>query len=253
MKSSFISYCLLLILFAFNYAFAQEMSPEAASLYNEGNKLAKDGDFNNAIVKYDSALNIEKDFRIYYQKGAAYRKAGNLDSAKIAFDESIKLKPDFEGSYNALGSVYFAMKNYQEAALNFEKVLQMSTDTTVKSSVKENLGVAYTMLGNEAISDKNNTKALEYLQKAVENKTYDKAYILLARVYSELGDFDKTLAAADSALKFKSTISEGGPYYYMGLAYKGKGDLNKAKEMFTQAKGDVAYKKAAEYELSLLK
>ncbi len=59
--------------------------------------------------------------------------------------------------------------------------------------------------------------------------------------------------AADSALKFKSTISDGGPYYYMGLAYKGKGDLKKAKEMFNQAKGDTAYKKAAEYELSLLK
>ncbi|OGU72162.1 MAG: hypothetical protein A2V93_08695 [Ignavibacteria bacterium RBG_16_34_14] len=253
MRRSFIAYCLLLILSALSYSFAQEMSSEAARLYNEGNKLAKAGEYTNAIVKYDSALNIEKDFRIYYQKGAAYRKAGNLDSAKTAIEESIKLKPDFEGSYNALGSVYFSMKNYQEAAVNFEKVLQMSTDTTLKSSIKENLAVAYTMLGNEAINNKNNTKAVEHLQKAVENKNYDKAYLLLAKVYSELGDFDKTLAASDSALKFKSTISEGGPYYYMGLAYKGKADLKKAKEMFNKAKGDAAYKKAAEYELSILK
>lgn len=252
MKRSCISYCLILILSGFNYSFAQEMNPEAARLYNEGNKLAKAGDFTNSIVKYDSALSIEKDFRIFYQKGAAHRKAGNLDSAKTAFEESIKLKDDFEGSYNALGSVFYAMKDYEQAALNFEKVLQMTSDTTVKSSVKETLGVAYTMLGNEEISNKNNSKALEYLQKAVENKTYDKAYILLARVYSELGDFDKTIAAADSAIKFKSSES-GGPYFYMGLAYKGKGDLNKAKEMFNEAQKDETYKKIAEYELSLLK
>jgi hypothetical protein len=38
----------------------------------------------------------------------------------------------------------------------------------------------------------------------------------------------------------------------MGVAYKGKEDLNKAKEMFTQAKSDATYRKTAEYELSLL-
>jgi tetratricopeptide (TPR) repeat protein len=232
---------------------AQDMSPEAARLYNEGNKLAKANDLVNAIVKYDSALIIEKDFRTYYQKGAAYRKAGNLDSAKTAIEESIKLKPDFEASYNALGGVYFSMKNYKEAAVNFEKVIQMSADTSLKSSVKENLSVAYTMLGNEAINDKNNTQALEYLQKAIENNNFDRAYLLLAKVYSETGNFDSTITASENALKYKSSITDGGPYYYMGLAYKGKGDLKKAKEMFNQAKKDSAYKKAAEYELSLLK
>ena len=252
MTRSIISFCLI-VFFGINYSFAQEMSPEGARLYNEGNKLAKAGDYTNAIVKYDSALNIEKDFRTFYQKGVAYRKAGNLDSAKTAIEESIKLKPDFEGSYNALGGVLFTMKNYKDAVVNYEKVLQMSADTSVKASAKENLGVAYTMLGNEEITNKNNTKALEFLQKEVENKTYDRAYILLAKIYSEQGNHDKTLEASENALKYKANISEGGPYYYMGLAYKGKGDLVKAKEMFNMAKKDETYKKAADYELSLLK
>jgi len=38
----------------------------------------------------------------------------------------------------------------------------------------------------------------------------------------------------------------------MGIAYKGKGDNQKAKEMFEKAKQDATYKKTAEYELSLL-
>ena len=38
----------------------------------------------------------------------------------------------------------------------------------------------------------------------------------------------------------------------MGVAYKGKGETQKAKEMFEKAKSDAAYKKTAEYELSLI-
>lgn len=53
-------------------------------------------------------------------------------------------------------------------------------------------------------------------------------------------------------MKYRSTISKGGSYYYMGVAYKFKGDTQKAKEMFNNAKVDPQYKKTAEYELSLL-
>ncbi|MDO8549536.1 MAG: tetratricopeptide repeat protein [Ignavibacteria bacterium] len=250
MKRSFISYCLLFLALGLNYSSAQ--NSEADSFYNEGNKLLKAGNFKDAITLYDKALNIKKDYRIYYQKGVAYKRANELDSAKVALDECIKLKPDFEGSYNALGSIYYSMGNFESAVANYEKVVQMSKDTSVISTAKFNLSRAYTMLG-DAASKSNKTKAVEYFQKAVENDNYDKAYLLLAKLYSESKEFDKTIAAAENALKYKANISEGGPYYYLGLAYKSKGDLIKAKEMFSLAKNDEAYKKAAEYELSLLK
>jgi len=38
----------------------------------------------------------------------------------------------------------------------------------------------------------------------------------------------------------------------MGVAYKGKGELDKAKEMFQKAVSDATYKKTAQYELGLL-
>jgi hypothetical protein len=38
----------------------------------------------------------------------------------------------------------------------------------------------------------------------------------------------------------------------MGVSYKGKGNTEKAKEMFNKAKTDATYKKTAEYELTLL-
>jgi len=107
-------------------------------------------------------------------------------------------------------------------------------------------------MGNEAVSNGNQEKAVTYLAKSVEMNNYDAAYLSLAKLYSELGEYDKTIDAAGKALKYRNGISKGGPYYYMGVAYKNKGDNTKAKEMFNQAKNDPTYKKLVEYELSLL-
>ena len=95
-------------------------------------------------------------------------------------------------------------------------------------------------------------QAVDYLQKAVDNSNYDAAYLSLAKVYSDLGEYDKVIEAAQNALKYRTSIGKGGPYYYLGLAYKNKKELDKAKEMFTKAKTDATYKKLSEYELTSL-
>jgi tetratricopeptide (TPR) repeat protein len=233
-------------------SFAQEMNPEAGKLYNEGNSQLKAGNYNGAISNYDKALAIEKDYRIYYQKGVAQKKANDLSGSKASFEECIKLKSDFEAGYNALGGVYFSMGNFYESINNFEKVLTLTDNASITKKVKKNLSLAYTKLGNDQISQGNAPKAVEYLNKAVENDNYDAAYLSLAKLYSELGEWDKCISASENALKNKSKITSGGPNFYMGIAYKGKGDNTKAKEMFEKAKQDATYKKTAEYELSLL-
>jgi tetratricopeptide (TPR) repeat protein len=144
------------------------------------------------------------------------------------------------------------MGDYDQAIKNFEKVLTLSNNASVQKKVKKNLSLAYSKLGNEAISNNNPQKAVEYLNKAVGYENYDAAYLSLAKLYSELGEWDKCISASENALKYKSKITSGGPNFYMGVAYKGKGDTQKAKEMFEKAKSDATYKKTAEYELSLL-
>jgi tetratricopeptide (TPR) repeat protein len=244
---------LFFFLFTSVISFAQDMSPEAGKLYNEGNSLLKAGNYNGAISNYDKALAIEKDYRIYYQKGVAQKKADDLKGSKVSLEECLKLKNDFEPGYNALGGVYFSMGDYNKAIDNFEKVLTLSNNSSVKSKVQKNLALSYAKLGNDEMGKGNAAKAIEYLNKSVDNDKLDAAYLSLAQLYSETGDWDKSIAAADNALKYKSKITIGGPYYYMGISYKGKGDLDKAKEMFEKTKSDPTYRKNAEYQLSLLK
>jgi tetratricopeptide (TPR) repeat protein len=235
------------------FLYSQDMNPEAGKLYNEGNSFLKAGNYTSAISSYDKALAIEKDYRTYYQKGVAQKKANDLAGAKLSLEECLKLKSDFEAAYNALGGVYFSMANYTEAIKNFDKVLSITKDSSVKKKVKKNISLAYAKLGNQEITNGNSQKAIEYLTKAVENDNYDAAYLSLAKLYSEMSDWDKSIAASENALKYRSKITTGGPNYYLGIAYKGKGDLTKAKEMFEKALSDATYKKTAEYELSLLK
>jgi tetratricopeptide (TPR) repeat protein len=118
--------------------------------------------------------------------------------------------------------------------------------------VKKNLSLAYTKLGSQAESNGNSSAAIENYKKGAETNNYDAAYLSLAKLYSELGNWNAAINAAENALKYRSSIGKGGPYYYMGVAYKGKGDMSKAKEMFNLAKSDATYRKTAEYELSLL-
>jgi tetratricopeptide (TPR) repeat protein len=242
----------LMVFLAAGTLFSQEMDPEAGKLFNAGNELLKSGNYKGAIENYDKALTIEKDYRIYYQKGIAHKKAGSNEEAKNALEESIKLKSDFDAGYNALGGTYFAMGNLDAAIKNFEKVLETSKDNKVKTTVRNNLALAYAKAGNEAISNGNEERGVGYLEKAVEMNNYDAAYLSLAKIYSELGQNEKAIDAAQNALKHRSGISKGGPYYYMGVAYKNLGDNAKAKEMLNQAKADPTYKKLVEYELSLL-
>lgn len=229
------------------------MKPDAAKLYNSGNKMLKSGNYNGAIDEYNQALAIEKDFRIYYQKGIALKNSRKLDDAKTAFENCLKMKSDFEAAYNALGSVYFSMGNYELAAQNFEKILEITKNNNYKAKVKTNLALAYTKLGTSAMNDGNSKKAIDYLQKAVANDNYDAAFLALAKIYSEVGNYDACMSAAENALKYRRTIGKGGPYYYLGIAYKNKGNVEKAKEMLTRAKTDATYRKTAEYELAALK
>ena len=248
----FLAAATLLLMVSVVSVHAQEMNPEAAKLYNAGNEKLKAGNYGAAITNYEEALKIQTDYRILYQKGMALRKSGKLQEAKNSFEECIKVKSDFDGSYNALGGVLFSMGNLDEAIANFEKVLYISKSNSTKNTVKKNLAKAYAKLGANEITSGNSTKAIEYLTKSVGYDNYDAAYLSLAKLYSETGDYDKSLAACENAMKYRSSISKGGPYYYMGVAYKFKGNTQKAKEMFINAKTDNQYKKTAEYELSIL-
>ena len=70
--------CIFLVFVTTIVAQTPEMDNNAKAAYNEGNKLMKAGDYQGAVAKYDEALQISKDYRIYYQKGVTLKKLRNF-------------------------------------------------------------------------------------------------------------------------------------------------------------------------------
>jgi tetratricopeptide (TPR) repeat protein len=232
---------------------AQDMPPDAAKAYNEGNKLLKAGNYDGAVSSYNEALKTSKDYRIFYQLGVCYKKQNKLNDAEASFKSAIQNNPNFDLAYNGLGGAYFQDGKYSDAVESFKKFEQLTKQKSLKEQAKEYIARSYVKLGEQEKKDGNYTKALESLNEAIKNHPLDAAYVLLATTYYENGDYDKAVSASDQALTLKSSNLKGAAYYYKGMALKQKQDITKAKENFELAKKDAQYRRLADYELNLLK
>lgn len=246
-------WALFLFIFSVSLIFAQDMNPEAAKFYNEGNQKLKEGNASAAVEAYNKALDIQKDYRILYQRGIAFRKLNKLNEAYSDLMTVTELKPDFDLAYNALGTVEFTRGNYDESVKYFQKTLEVTKNAQLKAQVEKNISLAYTKIADSHIKNFDFDKAIENLNKALQYQPKnDAAYLALARSYVEKGKFEEAIASADNALKFRSSIPKGGIYYYKGLALKFLGRINEAKLAFEEGKKDPTYRQVCDYELKNL-
>ncbi|GJQ61902.1 MAG: hypothetical protein SCALA702_09550 [Melioribacteraceae bacterium] len=246
---------MVLFLFVVSLSSAQtlEDNKEAGTAYNEGNALRKAGNYAGALEKYDLALQSVQDYRVYYQKGIVLKKLNKYSEAEEAFAKCITANAEFALAYNSLGGTYFIDGKYQEAIDNFLKFKELATKKSHKEKADEYIARSYAKLGLSAKNDGKFKQSIDYLKKAVEHFDYDAAYLALAQVYVEQGEYDSALEAADKAANYRKSIPKGGPYYFKGLAFKNKKDLAKARENFEIAKKDPQYKTNSEYELKLMR
>ncbi len=232
-----------------------EMDPEAAKLYNSGNKMLKSGNYEGAIEDYSKALEISKDYRIYYQQGIAYKKLRKFDKALESFHKCLETNPEFTIVYNSLGTTYYAKGDYLKAIENFKKFEESVKKPKLKKRAKKYISLAYTKLGDKELKNKNYEKGIGYLEEAVKYYNYDAAYLKLADAYIEMGNYQKALEAADNAIKYrskKSKVPKGAPYFYKGLAYKGMKDKANAKQNFAIAAKDKLYRDRSKHDMKYM-
>lgn len=232
-----------------------DLDPEAAKLYNEGNKQKKSGNYAGALENYEKALGISKDYRIYYQLSSVYKKQRKFAEAESALKSALELNPNFSIAHNSLGTTYYSWGKYDKAVESFNTYKAMVEDKKSKDRASKYIGLAYTKLGENALKDKNYEEAEKNFLNAVSHYNYDAAYLKLADVYVETGKYDDALKAADNAINYrdkKSKVPKGAPYFYKGLAFKGLNDKDKAKENFKLASSDKQYRDRSNHEIKYL-
>lgn len=176
------------------------MDPKAAVHYNTAVQFMKAEKFEDALKSIDSSLMIAKDYKIYYLQGQANLKLGNTADAINSFSESVKLNPNYDLGWMALGNAHLALKEYDMAINDFNKVAEVTKDTNIKSKADES--IKFTL----------NTKSIDFYNKGNELNKQNK--------------FEEAVLSYDQAL----SISKDPKYYYQKGLVLSKLSKNKEAE-----------------------
>jgi tetratricopeptide (TPR) repeat protein len=204
---------------------------QAASLTLEGIDDAGKGDLDQAIEKYDRALESRPDYpEALYNRGLAYQEKKDDERAMGDFSKALAAKPDFAEAHVGLGNVYLNRNEDDKALEQYQLALK----------INDKLPEAYINLGHVYADRGDDQSALENYGKAIElNPKAHLAYVGRGIVYLERKDFDKALKDFNSALELKSDLFEA--LYNRGYIYLQRGgpsdyalasaDFNKAASL----------------------
>lgn len=100
----------------------------SAELYvDQGNELAKVGDYDGAVDEYSEAIRLNPRIAIaYHDRGFAYFMLGQLRRAIEDFNDAIRLDPGHVYTYHNRGLAYDMLGMQIEAIADFEKVITLT-------------------------------------------------------------------------------------------------------------------------------
>lgn len=98
--------------------------------FQQGNTLFEDGEYEQALRQYETALAKQPEAPHYVRaKARTLMQLGRNDEALAWFDRAVGLQPYFGGAYANRGILYDRMGRYELAIADYDKALQL--DETV--------------------------------------------------------------------------------------------------------------------------
>ena len=139
------------------------------------------------------------DYKTHLDNGIHELKYGDLDVALENINKSIELKSDWEISYFYRAVVHQAMKNYDEAMLDYTKALQIN-DKMCDAYYNR----AEITLTRKDIENPNIEKAVEDLNRALElDDKFINALFAMASAQKKLGNYSQALIYLDRLLELE--------------------------------------------------
>jgi tetratricopeptide (TPR) repeat protein len=193
---------------------------------------------------YDMARNDGERRAAHFAMSVSYVDEGDRDAAleeqnkAYALAEKINDAGAMAGDNVAMGNILLEAGRIDEAAAKFEKAVEMVEGSNLSEDVKENTRRFYLFNEGRVAIKKGNledakAKLDEFLQKAeaVNNPFQIKfAHQLAGQIALEEKQWDKAIEELQ-----QSSLQNPYNWFRMALAYKGKGDTEKARELFERA------------------
>ncbi len=228
--------------------------------YNvRGTSKAQFGDFKNAIIDFNKALQVNKnDAQAYANRGKAKDELGDLKGALVDLSKAIELKPEEHDYYIHRGNTKVKMRDYAGAINDCSKAIelepgdaalfahragiyQMSADYTkavsdLSEAIRLKPGYALYYMHRAEVYGllKDRAKTLQNINKALELEPGNVKYITLKGIYANrFGDKQLALSSFKKAIEINSGYYE--PHQKLAEIYDAQGELDKALEHFSKA------------------
>jgi tetratricopeptide (TPR) repeat protein len=130
-----------------------EMDTKNAHVWNElGNIYFNSGTYDDAIVAYSKAIQLDRTFAWPYSNLAlTYVQIGRFTEAVLLYQRSIELfrsERDRAISWNRLGNVYRRLNNYEKAISAYQRADELDPENTMLS-----LESRFSLLGNYPVEE----------------------------------------------------------------------------------------------------
>jgi len=184
----------------FNHAL-NVTSNNYCAYYNRGNAYKIIGNYEQAIMDYDSAIKIYPQYpNAYNNRGNAYSILHNYERAINDYSMAIRFVPQYAEAYNNRGFAYRRLGDYVQAIDDFSRAIDLNPE----------YDVAYYGRGNSYYNLGNLRQAISDYDKAIGiNPQYADAYTNRGLAYSKLGDGEQAAEDFKAAARFGSAEAKG--------------------------------------------
>jgi len=151
--------------------------------YQIGVNYLNNDDPLKAMEHLQKAVALDSDnFRYFHSLALAYSLNGQLEEALEAGEKSVAINPDFSECHNLMGSIYIDLGRYEEALSSLKKVI-LDQSYPQPQFAYFNLGIALRRQGRE------DEAIAAFTQATRLDPEFHRAYVALAEIYRERGEF----------------------------------------------------------------
>ncbi|HLO59429.1 MAG TPA: tetratricopeptide repeat protein [Bacteroidales bacterium] len=168
----------------------------------------KQKDYSSAVTNLEKAIEFEKHkktrIRYYYILAQLYEKTGELKKASDFYGRVIKMNPVYEMAFNAhINRALSYEEGFGQASqIENELIKMLNDDKNIEYQDQ-----IYYALGNLAVKQGNQKKAVEYYTKSIaankgNNQQKVRSYLTLADYFYALPDYPNAQAYYDSVVTY---------------------------------------------------
>jgi tetratricopeptide (TPR) repeat protein len=133
--------------------------------------------------------------RSFSEAGESFRQ-GDMKAAQILLNRAIALDPNFASAYRAMGSTYYNLGDYNQAAEFYKRAFDLRDRTTER----ERLGIEVMYYAYGLNDYEESIRRTKQLLQIYPNTT--NSWVNLANLYTRLGEYPQAIDAAERAYKF---------------------------------------------------